>query len=141
MLTIMSMRRVKNTSVNVCRQVVGEDFHATVIIGAENLKTEAEDFGIDAEWAQTEGKPHGNAAAGTPLDPTAVVINSQHVWRATQAIETFDHFGCLGSTLSSKCCEAGRHARPHVVQDAWAVMSWKLRLETVQHELHWRNTC
>lgn len=61
----------------VCRQVVGDDFHVSAIVGAQNMETDAEDFGIDAAWVQNKDSPdHIGSKAG---DPTAVVLNSQHV--------------------------------------------------------------
>lgn len=62
-----------------CRQVIGKDFHASTIVGADNLKADGADFGIEAEWAQTEHQPKGTAHCGHPLEPTAVAFNSQHV--------------------------------------------------------------
>ena len=59
--------------------MIGSDFHASAIIGAENLKADAADFGIEADWAHAEPKPKGTAHSGTPLEPTAIVCNSQHV--------------------------------------------------------------
>ncbi len=61
-----------------CRQVIGKDFHASAIVGADNLKTDGADFGIEAEWAQRE-QPKGTAHSAHPLEPTAVAFNSQHV--------------------------------------------------------------
>lgn len=60
-----------------CRQVVGRDLHATAIIGAQNLNTNAADFGIDADWVGQD-KPKDSHSAEA-LDPAAIVINSEHV--------------------------------------------------------------
>ena len=64
---------------HACRQVIGNDFHASAIIGAQNLKADAGDFGIDAEWVDTEAVPDQATSGGKALDPTAVVFNSEHV--------------------------------------------------------------
>ncbi|DBB18517.1 TPA: hypothetical protein ACH3X3_000157 [Trebouxia sp. C0006] len=61
------------------RQVIGKDFHASAIVGVDNLKADGADYGIEAEWAQTEHQPKGTAHSGHPLEPTAVAFNSQHV--------------------------------------------------------------
>ena len=53
--------------------MVGDDFHVSAIVGAQNMETDAEDFGIDAAWLQNAG------SSGRGGDPTAVVVNSQHV--------------------------------------------------------------
>ena len=80
------------SSLSACRQIVGQDCHAVAIIGAENLKTEAEDFGIeDTEWAQTEEKSKGSKLSGATLDPTAVVINSEHVRHALHETLLYEH--------------------------------------------------
>ena len=57
---------------------MGKDLHVSAIIGAQNLKADAADFGIDAEWVEQVDKPQHTPTA-TPLDPTAVVVSSQHV--------------------------------------------------------------
>lgn len=59
-----------------CRQVMGDDFHASAIIGAQNLQADAADFGMDSDWVETEAVPHN---ASRSAHPTAVVLNSQHV--------------------------------------------------------------
>lgn len=65
------------------RQVIGKDFHASAIVGGDNLKADGADFGIDAAWAQTqtqtEHQPKGTAHSGHPLEPAAIAFNSQHV--------------------------------------------------------------
>lgn len=53
--------------------MVGDDFHVSAIVGAHNMETDAEEFGIDAAWLQNEGR------SGKGGDPAAVVLNSQHV--------------------------------------------------------------
>lgn len=59
--------------------MVGNDFHASAIVGAGGLKTHAEEFGIDADWVLSEAAPQKSSSAGKAVDPTAIVFNSQHV--------------------------------------------------------------
>ncbi|KAL0043492.1 hypothetical protein WJX79_006229 [Trebouxia sp. C0005] len=61
------------------RQVIGKDFHASAIVGGDNLNSDGADFGIETGWAQTEHQPKGTAHSGHLLEPTAVAFNSQHV--------------------------------------------------------------
>ncbi|KAL3146757.1 hypothetical protein ABBQ38_014741 [Trebouxia sp. C0009 RCD-2024] len=56
------------------RQVVGDDFHVSAIVGAQNMETYSEDFGIDAGWVQSQDGSHSKRG-----DATAVVFNSPHV--------------------------------------------------------------
>lgn len=65
--------------VAACRQVIGKDFHASAIVGGDNLNSDGADFGIETGWAQTEHQPKGTAHSGHLLEPTAVAFNSQHV--------------------------------------------------------------
>ena len=43
------------------------------------METDAEDFGIDASWLQNKGSLQSSGSSGKGGDPTAVVLNSQHV--------------------------------------------------------------
>lgn len=73
---MLATRALYNLS--ACRQVVGKDLHLSAIIGAQNLKADAEEFGIDADWVGQVDKPQQTHTAA-PLDPTAIVVTSQHV--------------------------------------------------------------
>ena len=55
----------------------------STIVGAENLKPEAETYAMDHSWASKSEQPDGKHQAGTLLDPTAVFINSEHVKNAS----------------------------------------------------------
>ena len=85
---------------HACRQVVGDDFHVSGISGAQNMETDAEDFGIDASWVQSGDSLRRFGSSGKAGDPTAVVLNSQHV-----------HFRTLGSTLLPVTCFGGLHCK------------------------------
>jgi hypothetical protein len=49
---------------------VGERLHAAVIIGSNNIRSEAADFGLDGDWVDTEVQPGSSAPDGvsTTLD-------------------------------------------------------------------------
>ncbi|KAK9818270.1 hypothetical protein WJX72_009837 [[Myrmecia] bisecta] len=75
------------------QQVVGENLHAAVLIGAKNLRDDAADFGVDAGWVDKQRAPKAGAAGmGRALDPTVVVVNSEHVnaelsgWRTSTGL-------------------------------------------------------
>ena len=55
----------------------------SAIVGAANLKSEAETYGMDPDWAVEDEQPDDKQQAGTLLDPTAVFINSEHVIHAS----------------------------------------------------------
>jgi len=81
-----------------CRQVIGKDFHASAIVGVDNLKADGADYGIEAEWAQTEHQPKGTAHSGHPLEPTAVAFNSQHVRDIIHLLCSLLQFASIGKT-------------------------------------------
>lgn len=68
--------------------------HASAIIGAQNLDESAADFGIDAGWIKQQDTPQSAKA----LDPTAVVINSEHV---SFGIHYTSDFGSISGLLQS----------------------------------------
>ena len=80
---------------------MGRDLHASAIIGAQNLDESAADFGIDAGWIKQQDTPQGSQSAKA-LDPTAVVINSEHV---SFGIHYTSDFGIP----SVDCCKACTH--------------------------------
>ena len=81
----------------VCRQVIGTDFHASAIVGGDNLKADGADFGIDTAWAQTqtEHQPKGTAHSGHPLEPAAIAFNSQHVRGTIQLLCSLHQFASI----------------------------------------------
>lgn len=68
---------------HACRQVVGDDFHVSAIVGAQNMETYSEDFGIDAGWVQSQDGSHSKRG-----DATAVVFNSPHVSSPVSCLHT-----------------------------------------------------
>ncbi len=76
--------------------MIGKDFHASAIVGVDNLKADGADFGIEAAWAQTEHQPKGTAHSGHPLEPTAVAFNSQHVRDIIQLLCKLHQFASVG---------------------------------------------
>ncbi len=75
--------------------MIGKDFHASAIVGADNLKADGADFGIEAEWAQTEHRPKGTAHSGHPLEPTVIAFNSQHVRNISQPLCILHQFASI----------------------------------------------
>ena len=50
------------------------------------METYAEDFGIDADWVQSQDGSHSKSG-----DATAVVLNSQHVSLPVSWVHTYAH--------------------------------------------------
>ena len=79
--------------------MVGDDFHVSAIVGAENMKRDAEDFGIDAAWLQNKDSLQNSGSSGQAGDPTAVVLNSQHVCSWSLAFSLLPSMNMLAASI------------------------------------------
>lgn len=62
------------------------------------METDAEDLGIDAAWVQDSPDSTGSKAG----DPTAVVLNSQHVYSLSLACSPLQNkVSCLHQTVAN----------------------------------------
>ncbi|KAK9904839.1 hypothetical protein WJX75_003587 [Coccomyxa subellipsoidea] len=77
---------------SAAKEVVGNDLHITAIVGAKQLKTEGQEYDIEADWVDHTPKPPRSRNIGKPLEPTVIKVASEHInaqlngWRTADGI-------------------------------------------------------